>query len=250
MLIVSTSCFKWYWLHKIFKLVSLSWYDWLNLDLSPVDFDTENILYIKELSQTFKVPVVSISAYERKMDNNTVDFIIQMARELWSKSINFYPPHRLDKDNSWFSNYLPKIKEKNPDLNINIMNVEPKTFLFFIPEYKDATLSTIKKITNETALVVSNVDPSSWIDLLKTFSLLWNSIKNVYLSDKSWNKQDMFLWKWDMPLRDLLWKLNDNWYSWLFTLKINPKEILAGKDDQVLVKLLEAKEFFLKHFKI
>jgi hypothetical protein len=90
---------------------------------------------------------VSITAYERKMDNKLVDEIIKMADHLGSKIINFYPPHRADKDTTWFSDYLPKIKAKKTDLIFSVINVEPKTFLFFIPEYKDATLETIKKIT-------------------------------------------------------------------------------------------------------
>jgi hypothetical protein len=61
--------------------------------------------------------------------------------------INFYPPHRADKDNQWFSAYLPKLKSPDSKVKLSIINVEPKTFLFFIPEYKDATLQMIKKIT-------------------------------------------------------------------------------------------------------
>lgn len=249
MILISTSSLRWYGLHKIFKLASESLYDWINLDLSYSDFDTENISYVKELSNIFNVPVLSITAYERKMDNKAVDFIVDMAKKLNTKSISFYPPHRLDKSTTWFSVYLAKIKQKNPDINITVINVEPKTFLFFIPEYKDATLSTIKKITEETTLSISNIDISSWIDLLKTFSLLGNTIKNVFLSDKVWNKQDVFLWKWDMPLESFLIKLKENGYKGLFTLKLNPKELQVWKDEQVLAKLREAKDFFEKYFK-
>lgn len=249
MLLLSTSSLKWYWLHKIFKLVSQTNYDWINLDLSVADFDTENISYIKELIKEFSVPVISITAYERKMDNKTVDFIVKMAEEIGAKCINFYPPHRLDKDSTWFSVYLPRTKSKNQDLSISVINVEPKTFLFFIPEYKDATLSTIKKITWDTTLAVSNVDPTSGVDLLKSFSILWNSIKNVILSDKSWSKQDIIIWKWDLPLESLLIKLKENWYRWLFTIKVNPKELQAWDDKMVLNKLEEMKKYFEKYFK-
>ncbi|MDD2486805.1 MAG: hypothetical protein PHS92_00335 [Candidatus Gracilibacteria bacterium] len=248
MILISTSSLRGYGLHKIFKLVSESDYDGINLDLSSTDFDTENVEYVKELSASFNVPVVSITAYERKMDNKTVDFIVEMAKKLNSKSISFYPPHRLDKESTWFSSYLPKVKSKNPNLSITLINVEPKTFLFFIPEYKDATLSTIKKITEETTLAVSNVDPSSGVDLLKTFSLLGNTIKNVFLSDKTGNKQDMFLGKGDMPLESLLIKLKENGYKGLFTVKLNPKEFSVGKDEMVLSRLAEAKAFFEKYF--
>ena len=108
-----------------------------------------------------------------------------MAKQLGTKLINIFPPHRLDKDGSWFSDYLPLVKKQNPDIAISIINVEPKTFLFFIPEYKDATLSSIKKVTGETTLHISNVNPESGVDLIKTFTVLGSSIVNVLLSDKT-----------------------------------------------------------------
>ena len=126
--------------------------------------------------------------------------------------------------------------------------MEPKTFLFLIPEYKDATLPLIKKITGKTALHVSNVDPESGTDLIKTFSLLGNSIHNVYLSDKTGNKEDLLPGKGDMPLESLLIKLSDGGYKGDFTLKVAPKELGAGDDASVLKKLGETKEYFLKHF--
>ncbi|EKE27388.1 MAG: hypothetical protein ACD_3C00215G0006 [uncultured bacterium (gcode 4)] len=248
MLLISTSTLKWYWLHKIFKLVSDSWYDGLNLDVVAWDYDSEDAQYIKELSDEFKIPVISVTAYERKMDHKAVDELIKMSEILWAKIINFYPPYRADKETSWFSEYLPKVKAKKPDLNFCIVNVEPKTFLFFIPEYKDATLETIKKITQETTLSISNVDPTTWVDLLKTFTLLGKTIKNVFLSDKSWAKQDISLGKWDMPIESLLIKLKENWYKWLFTLKLSPKEVWIGKDENVLKKLEEQKKYFEKYY--
>lgn len=248
MLLISTSSLKWYWLHKIFKLVSQTDYDWINLDLSSLDFDTENIDYIKELSKEFSVPVVSISAYEKKMDKNTVDFILKMSGELWVKCITFYPPHRLDKDATWFSTYLPRAKAKNPDISITVMNTEPKTFLFFIPEYRDATLDNIKKITGETALHISNIDPESWVDLIKTFGKLGNSIVNILLSDKTHSKSDLLPGKGEMPLETLLIRLREGGYNRDFTLKVDPKTLGVGNDELVLKRLAESKKFWEKHY--
>lgn len=213
------------------------------------DFDTEDAEYIKELSQEFSVPVNSVTAYERKMTSKNVDKAIELAKIVWAKIINFYPPYRSDIDTVWISEYLPKLQEKNKDITLSVINVEPKTFLFFIPEYKDATLTTIKKLTGSSSLYVSNVDPSTWVDLLKTFSLLWNSIKNVYLSDKSWTKKELMLWKGDMPLRDLLWKLKEKSYDWAFTVKVAPKEISAWKDKKMIEKLDSIYDYFEKYYK-
>ena len=147
MLLLSTSSLRGYGLHKIFSLARNARYDGICLDLNLLDFDTENAEYVDTLSQEFDMPVVAITAYERRMTPKIVDQIMDMARVLKSSVINFYPPHRLDKDGEWFSEYLPKIQQRYKDIDIAIINIEPKTFLFVIPEYKDATLPVIKKIT-------------------------------------------------------------------------------------------------------
>lgn len=106
------------------------------------------------------------------MDSTSVNSVIELARKIGAKLVNFYPPHRADKDTSWFSDHLHKVQQRNKDVEISIVNVEPKTFLFFIPEYKDATLSMIRKFTGNTTLSITNVDASTGVDLLKTFSIL------------------------------------------------------------------------------
>jgi len=248
MFLLSTSSLRGYGLHKIFSLARDAHYDGICLDLNPLDFDTENTGYVAALSKEFGMPVVSITAYERRITPKIVDQIVEVANVLGSKTVNFYPPHRLDKDGEWFSEYLPKVQQRHKSLDIAIINVEPKTFLFLISEYKDATLPLIKKITGKTALHVSNVDPESGTDLIKTFSLLGNSIHNVYLSDKSGNKEELLPGKGDMPLESLLIKLAAGGYKGDFILKVAPKELGAGDDANVLKKLAEAKEYFLKHF--
>jgi len=248
MLLLSTSSLRGYGLHKVFALARDAHYDGICLDLNPLEFDTENTQYILSLSQEFGMPVVGITAYERRMTQKMVDQIMEMTKVLGSKMVNFYPPHRLDKDGDWFSEYLPKVQQRNKDIEVTIINVEPKTFLFLIPEYKDATLPLIKKITGKTALHISNVDPESGTDLIKTFTLLGNSIHNVYLSDKTGNKEELLPGKGDMPLESLLIKLSDGGYKGYFTLKVVPKELGAGNDINVLKKLAEAKEYFLRHF--
>lgn len=191
MFLLSTSSLRGYGLHKIFSFAKDAHYDGICIDLNPLDFDTENAEYIASLSKEFKIPVVGITAYERKMTPKAVDQIICMANILEAKTVNFYPPHRLDKNGEWFSEYLPKVQQRENTLDITVINVEPKTFLFLISEYKDATLPLIKKVTGKTTLHISNVDPESGTDLIKTFSLLGNSIHNVYLSDKTGNKEEL-----------------------------------------------------------
>ncbi len=191
MLLASTSCFRGYGLHKIFELVAASGYDGIDLVLSATEFDTEDSSYLRELMELTGVKIHSVTAYERKMNSGILTQIVELAGKLGAGLINIYPPHRLDKDGAWFSDDLPALKKKHPELQFAIINVEPRTFLFFIPEYKDATLTSIKKLTGETALSISNIDPESGVDLIKTFSVLGNSIVNVLLSDKTATKDNL-----------------------------------------------------------
>jgi hypothetical protein len=48
------------------------------------------------------VKIMSITASERKMNQKQVDMILRLAEELGVKLVNFYPPHRLDRDKEWF----------------------------------------------------------------------------------------------------------------------------------------------------
>lgn len=185
MLLLSTASLKGYGLHHIFALAKLSQYHGLSLELNHDDFDGMDADYINNLIQTFSFPVVSVTAFERKMNEDTMNRVIELAEKIHAQTVHFYPPHRFfDKNGEWFRNALPKIAKQKPHLHIATINVEPKTFLFVIPEYKDATLLTIKKTTGKTALHISNVNPESGIDLPKTFSMLGNSIQSVFISDK------------------------------------------------------------------
>ena len=98
MFLLSTSSLRGYGLHKIFSLARDAHYDGICLDLNPLDFDTENTNYISDLSKEFGIPIVSITAYERRITPKIVDKIIEMATILEAKIVNFYPPHRLDKN--------------------------------------------------------------------------------------------------------------------------------------------------------
>ncbi len=248
MLLLSTSSLVGYWLHKIFLLAKEAGYAGIDLCLSPDDFDGHNSEYIKLLEQITGIEVRSITAYERKMNEDMVDETLKLASNLGIRIVNFFPPHRTDKNKSWFWEYIADAQKKYPDISLAIINPPPKTFLFIISEYGDARPELIKKITGNTALDISNVDPSSWVDLMKTFTLMGNSIKHIYLSDKKDDKEKVFPGEGDMPLESLLIKLKELGYEWLFSLRISPKELEAGDDEQVVERLREGYDYFKKYF--
>lgn len=159
------------------------------------------------LVQTTGLPVKSLTAPERKLTKKQFEEILTLANDLSIEKVNVHPPHRLDREKDWFGDYLKIVTEKYPKIQINIINAPPKTWLFVISEYGDARPETIKKITGNTALSIENVEPSSGVDLMKTFVLLGSTMNLIYLSDKTEESSRMFPGEGNMPLESLLIKL-------------------------------------------
>lgn len=172
MFLLSTSSLAGYGLHRIFLFIKKGGYDGVDLSVDFNEFDTYDSKYIDSLIQATDIPVMSITAPERKLNKKQCDQLLTLADELGVKIVNLHPPHRLDKERDWFGEYLQVVARKYPNIVINIINAPPKTWLFLISEYGDARPETIKKITQHTALSIENVDPESGVDLMKTFILL------------------------------------------------------------------------------
>jgi len=252
MLLLSTSSLKWYGIHKIFTLVKKAKYDGVDLVIDDKNYDTFDALYLKGLSDAFDIPVLSITAPDRGLNKEKIDQIVKMAQVLNTQVLNFYPPHISDKNMSFFTKYLIKIK-KELRIKVTLQNVEQKFMLFVIPEYKNSNLIDIKKITGDTALNLSNIDKSSGIDLTKAQLTLWNTLTNIYLNDKNGVKDGLLLWEaWGwvsyLPIESFLMKLKTSWYNWFFSLRVKPSEIWVGNDEKVLYNLEYSKNYYKKHF--
>jgi len=251
-ILLSTSSLSWYWLHRIFKFAQKQWFDWLDIALGRINYDLWDEDYIKELSDSFNMPVLSITAPSRWMNEKKVDKIVSIASKVWAQLITFSPPHFSDKKTIRFSKYLLKIKRDN-HISIAVQNVEPKFLFFIIPEYKNSTLLEIKKVTGDTTLELSSIDNSSWMDILKAQKILWQSLKNIFLSDKYGNKLGLLPW-WSggwishLPLESFFMKLKIWNYSWFITLKVKPQELWVWTEERVLQNLEYAVSYYKKHF--
>ncbi len=252
MILLSTSSLNWYGLHRIFKFAHKAWFDWLDLSLSKINYDSWDEDYLKELSDSFNMPVLSLTAPTKWMNQKKVDKLVKIAWTLWSQVITFSPPHFSDKNVTWFTKYLLKIK-RDTHISIAIQNVAPKFLFFIIPEYKNATLYEIKKITWDTALDLSSIDNSSWMDILKAQKMLWSSIKNIFLSDKHGAKTGILpAGAWGgisyLPLESFFMKLKTSWYNWFVSLRVKPRELWVWTEEKVIQNLEYAISYYKKHF--
>ena len=103
-------------------------------------------------------------------------------------------------------------------------------------------------MTEHTALSIENVEPESGVDLIKTFTLLGNTIGLVYLSDKTEEEGGMYPGEWDMPLESLLIRMKEAGYTGDFTLDIDPKNLSIGDDTTVIKRLQFAREYLERYF--
>ena len=252
MILLSTSSLYWYWLHRIFMFAHKAWFDGLDISLSKLNFDYWDEDYIKELSESFNMPVLSITAPSVWMDHKKVDKIIKIALKLWSQIVTFSPPHHTDKDTSWFTQYLLKVK-RDTHISIAIQNVETKFLFFIIPEYKNATLGDIKKITWDVTLDLSSIDNTSGMDIIRAHKLLWTTIKNILLSDKHGIKSWLLPW-WAgwwisyLPIESFFMKLKTSWYNGFITLSVKPSELWAWTEEKILQNLEYSISYYKKHF--
>lgn len=252
MLLLSTSNFKWYGLHKIFMLAQKSKYTWLDLVIDKTNFDTLDEDYIFELSQTFQVPVLSITAPEKWVDAALMDKIMHMANRFGTQVVNFFPPHITDKEVKWYLDKLSSIKKRSR-LSICMQNIEQKFMMFIIPEYRLNSIEDLKKITWDTALNVAHVDKSWGMDINRTYLALGSSIKNIFVSDRNGNKDGLLPGNsgWGisyLPLESFFMKLKTNEYQNFITLKVKSTELGAGDDEKILFHLEQFKKYFDKHF--
>jgi hypothetical protein len=84
---------------------------------------------------------------------------------------------------------------------------------------------------------------------MKTLVLLGNTMNLVYLSDKTEEKDGMFLWEGNMPLESLLIKLSEIGFDGNFSLSVLPESLSVWDDELTLTYLANAKKFLQKYFK-
>lgn len=239
-------------MHKIFQIVKKSNYHGIDLVIDKTNFDTLDEAYLQELSKSTGVPILSITAPDKGIDPAMMDRIMQMADVFNTQVINFFPPHITDKGVEWYLEKLSELKKRSTR-SICMQNIEQKFMMFIIPEYKNNNLQDLKQITGDTALSVAHVDKSSGIDLMRMQQALWNSIKNVFISDRNGNK-DWLLpgtsgWGISyLPLESFLMKLKASDYNGFFTLKVKPQELDAWDDEKVLFHLEQFHKYLEKHF--
>lgn len=102
MFLLSTRSLAGYGLDHIFAIAKLAQCDGIDLSVDFDKFDTLDSAYVDTIRARHGLPIISISAPSRRVVKRHAEKILEFAETLGIAIVNFYPPHRMDRDKEWF----------------------------------------------------------------------------------------------------------------------------------------------------
>lgn len=246
MLLLCTDSLKGYGLNRIFEFAQKAGYDGIDLSLDFGLFDTTNADYIKELIDKYKMPVHAISTPKQISEKHIKD-AVSLAKKLDSKVLILQPPKFLNfKLASWLRSEVPKLREKE-QLSIALENAPAGTFLGFIPEHAMSNIGELKKFKH-VSLDTSRVGELRE-DLIRKYAMLKKYLVHVHISNLHAGKKYHLLNEGILPLESFLTKLKQDGYPGALSVKIRPKLLHAGsEDEEVLSWLDKTKKYYEKYY--
>ncbi len=102
MFLLSTRSLAGYGLDHIFQIAKSANCDGIDLSLDFSEFDSYDPAYIDTIRKRHDLTIISITAPVRRLTPKHAEEILSLAEKLNIAIVNFFPPHRLDKDKEWF----------------------------------------------------------------------------------------------------------------------------------------------------
>ncbi len=245
MLLLCTDTLRGYGLNRIFQLAKESNYDGIDLSVDFGLFDTWNKEYIKELIDTYQMPVHAISA-PKQVSPKKIKEIVEIAKHIGSKVLILQPPkiHEF-KIISWLKKEIPKLREKE-FISIALENAPSGTFLGIFPEHAMSNTQDLKKFKHvclDTARIGENKK-----DLIRAYGAFKKFLVHIHLSNLHKGKKYAPPSEGILPLESFLTKLKQDKYPGAISIKIIPKYVHAGDDEEVIDKLKKAKKYYDKYY--
>ena len=245
MLVLSTDSLRGYGLNRIFNFAKQAKYEGIDIAIDPKNFDTQNIEYIKALSEQYNLPIIAIQTPPNS-NPKKIQEAVKMAKTVNCRIIVIQPPRIFDfKYIQWLKNEIPKIRQKE-NISIALENAPSETFLGIIPEHAMGNINEMKKFKHaciDTTRVAQKHD-----DLIRVYKALKKYLVHIHLSNVKLGKQYYLPQEGILPLESFLTKLKQDNFPGHTSIKINPKFLFAGDDEKVLKSLIEAKIFYDTYF--
>jgi sugar phosphate isomerase/epimerase len=245
MLLLCTDSLKGYGINRIFQFAKEAGFDGIDLSVDPLLFDTLNGEYLKELSEQYGLPIHAIAG-PKGVSTKLIRQIVKIAKIVDSKVVVLQPPriHELKLQN-WIKKEVPKLREKE-FISIALENAPAGTWLGLFPEHgmsNTQDLKNFKHICLDTSRVAEKKK-----DLIRAYKVFSKFLVHVHLSNyhhgKKYSPPDQGL----LPLESFLTKLKQDKYPGAISIKILPRHLKAGNDEEVVEELKRSRRYYEKYY--
>jgi sugar phosphate isomerase/epimerase len=244
MLLLGSQSFPHYGLERFFRFAAEIGFEGVEIMVGS-NFDTQNPTYLKELEERFKMPIRAFSLPNEDADQYLVAFE-KVVAGFGGKTINLAPPDVFSfKYKRWIENAVPRFSKRHR-LTFNRRNVPSKPYLGLIPSRSQSSLQALRNagdVCLDLPACRSNGD-----DIMQAAGILAEKLQHVNLGNVHHGIMYAPLTLGDLPVESFLTKLSREGYRGDFTLKLNPKSMHAGDDEQMTKVLKESYDFFFKYF--
>ncbi len=244
MLLLHSQSFPHYGLDRFFEFAKKAGFDGVEIAITD-NFDTQNVEYLKRLEGRYGVPIKSFSM-PQNLEEKVFEAFQKTVKEFPNTILNLSMPQSFAfRYKKWMENVVPKLAAKY-DLKVNYRNVIFQMSFGIIPDRIGNSLYTLRE-TGRICLDLSALW-SSKQEIMRTIDFLGESLKSVYLSNVHKSVPYSRLETGVLPIESFLTKLSKQQFQGHFILKLSPKSLHEGEDENLLQALKESKEFFEKYF--
>ena len=245
MFVLATGTLYKYGLNRIFQIAKELEFDGIELFMNNNVYDTTDKEYLKNLVDTYNIPIVGLKIPNDVNTPAKVRDAISFAEDLNIPVVILRVPRFTDfKFTNWFKKYLPKLQDKT-NVKIAIENA-PSGTGFILPEYSIGAMNEMKRfsyICLDTSHLVTRK-----ADLIRTYESMKKHIAFIHLSNWHKNNEHWMLHEGILPIESFLSKLATDGYQGPISLKLDLEVIGKDKINLVIKNVKQAKDFYTKYF--
>lgn len=244
MIFLSTQSFPRYGLDRIFAIAKAAGFDGIELTIND-NYDTQNAEYLHELEKRHGIPVKAF-ALETNREEDLLEVFENLIPSFEGVTVNLTSSGSFShKYKKWLKNTAPALARRF-NLQINRRNTPFKVMFGLIPERSENSLYALREAGN-VCLDLSALW-ASHEDIMRTINFLGDNLKHIALSNVHNGQHYMPLDKGLLPLESFLTKLAQTHYRQDFTLKIAPKNLPQGLEDDMIKVLIDSRKFYEQYF--
>ncbi|MBT6068776.1 sugar phosphate isomerase/epimerase [Candidatus Peregrinibacteria bacterium] len=243
-ILLSTDSLKGYGLNRVFEFAKDAGFDGIDLQIEPKDFDTQNAEYLKELEQEYGLQVISIQTPKNANKKKILEYV-ELTKIVGAKILILQAPKVFNiKFTTWLKTEVPKIRKKE-SISIALENAPATTLFGFIPEHAMNNLAELKKFKHACLDTSRTADRKE--DLIVTLKKLMKYLVHVHISNVKKGRGGHLPNDGILPMESFLTKLSEEDYKGAISIKVKPKYLKIGQDEELAKQLQDSIAYCKKY---